>query len=286
MNREDYEKSKDYIEAMQLIRMFIEDVLEGDITKLINNDISMLIRNVSDGKKRDLYLGNIDDPDMFKITQAIYIVLWGDIYNLTFENMGPWGEKKNPFRGDTMNSFNSVYGKNMLIAKRYGLNSTLMNSVTLYQLLYHSIGNFVVIPNRMDINRRRANYYTIQDYFDSFVGAIYQYQNQNSQTEYWQFFEELNVGFIENPEYKDLPFESFIENFFLDKYVKNGKPYNVFDLSYDLRKKEYIGRNKRSKAEFFSKKEYTMLAKKYFDVASDIITYRGEKIVERLKNCI
>lgn len=266
--------------------MFNKEALGGDITKLANSDISLLIRNVSDVKERNLYIGNINDPDMFKITQAIYIVLWGDIYDLTFDKLGPWGKKKYPFRGDTMNSFNTVYGKEMLIAKRYKLDDALMESIVAYQSLYHSIGNFIVIPNRMNVNSKRSNYYSMQDYFDSFIGAIYQYKNQNVETEYSSFFKELKDCFAKNPEYEHLSFERIIRKFYLDNYVKNGQPYNVFNISYDLRKKEYVGRNRRSKTKFISDEEYLIIARNYSEKATTIIQYRGEKICEKLKKCI
>ena len=101
MNRE-YEKSIDYQESLAILRGFINDVLDGDIEKLRDFDFANLTT----------YVGDIIDPDMYLITEAIYILLWGGIYDLTFEKMGSWSWRNEyAFRGDTMNSFGSLFGK-------------------------------------------------------------------------------------------------------------------------------------------------------------------------------
>ena len=284
MDQNEYKKTKDFIEAKNIIKDFINDALDGDINNLKNNDITLLIRKISDGNKRKKYYGDINDPDMYYITQAIYIVVWGHIYNLTFDNMGSWGELQHPFRGDTMNSFNSIFGKDMLIAKRYNLDEMLMKKVKEYKKLYHSIGNFIVIPNRLNVNSTRANYYTIQDYFDSFIGALYQFKNPSENTEYSNFLKELNNAFLENEEFSNISFEKYTSNFFLEDYLKNGIPYNVFNIPYELREKEYIGRNKRSKTMFISKNEYISMVNNYYEVAKIIIENRANNIINILKN--
>ena len=219
---------------------------------------------------------------MYLITQAIYIIVWGDIYELTFNQLGSWGrtvDRQYSFRGDTMNSFNSVYGDECVIAKRYELNDTLMNMVKDYHKLYHSIGNFIVIPNRMNVNSKRANYYSIQDFYDSFIGVIYQFCYPEKNTEYSVYYDELSPVLEKNKEYTAIKFETWIEKFFLESYLANGVPFNVFGIDLQMRKKEYIGRNRRSKDAFYSKDEYVLLAKNYYEISKQIIDYRAKKIV-------
>ena len=118
MNREDYIKTSDYKKALGVVRSFTYDALNGCINNLKNEDITLLIDKIENKNTKNLYFGNINDPDMYYITQAIYIVVWGHIFDLTFDKMGSWGKIKHPFRGDTMNSFNSVFGRDMMIAQR------------------------------------------------------------------------------------------------------------------------------------------------------------------------
>lgn len=101
MKREQYEQTKDYTNALELLSNFVEEILAGDVEGLRTYCFDELSK----------FIGDID-PDMTLIMKAIYIILWGDIYDLSFENMGPWNmEGTYAFRGDTMNSFGSLIGK-------------------------------------------------------------------------------------------------------------------------------------------------------------------------------
>lgn len=101
MKREQYEKTQDFTNALELLRNFVEEILAGEVEGLRTYCFDELSK----------FIGDID-PDMTLIMKAIYIILWGDIYNLSFENMGPWNmEGTYAFRGDTMNSFGSLIGK-------------------------------------------------------------------------------------------------------------------------------------------------------------------------------
>ena len=210
MNRKDYRTTPDFLKSLDIVKSFVSDALNGDVSMLKDENITLLINRISDRKKRNLYFGSIADPDMYYITQAIYILIWGHVFDLTFEKLGSWGRVKHPFRGDTMNSFNSVFGKEYLIAKRYNVNKNLLKNIEEYLSLYHSIGNFIVIPNKLNLNRQRANYYTLQDYFDSFLGALFQYKYQDIETEYRIFSEELHSSFTENTIFNKIEFKKYI----------------------------------------------------------------------------
>lgn len=80
MNKRDYEKTNDYKKSIEILKGFVRDVLDGNIEKLKDFDVTDLTT----------YVGDNIDPDLYLITQAIYIILWGDIYDLTFEKMGSW----------------------------------------------------------------------------------------------------------------------------------------------------------------------------------------------------
>ncbi len=75
MNKRDYEKTNDYKKSIEILKGFVRDVLDGNIEKLKDFDFTDLTT----------YVGDNIDSDMYLITQAIYIILWGDIYDLTFE---------------------------------------------------------------------------------------------------------------------------------------------------------------------------------------------------------
>ena len=102
MNRNQYENTRDYKKALKILKGFVDEELDGDIDAMRTFCFDNLTK----------FIGNIGDPDMYLIVQAIYIILWGDIYDLTFEKMGAWDLKGTyAFRGDTINSFGSLFGK-------------------------------------------------------------------------------------------------------------------------------------------------------------------------------
>lgn len=65
MNKRDYEGTDDYKKSIEILRNFVRDVLGGDIEKIRDFDFTDLTT----------YVGDIIDPDMYLITQAIYITL-------------------------------------------------------------------------------------------------------------------------------------------------------------------------------------------------------------------
>lgn len=139
------------------------------------------------------------DCDNTLLANAIYVLLWGGdgkiFPELTMESAG--SGKTFMFRGDTMNSFRSVLGssnkkltvtpdivdwagKNAVYPKdREGLPGTLSHwkqydmekEVMAFYRKCHTIGNFVVLPNReagnTTLNRYRGKKW--HDFFDRFL---------------------------------------------------------------------------------------------------------------------
>lgn len=147
MNRREYEKTDDYIESIKIIEEFIREMLDGDIEKMRDLDFADLTK----------YISNSIDSDMILFVQAVYIVLWGDLYDLAFDKMGSWSsDGEHPFRGDTMNSFNSIFGKEgkdtefAYRAKFFGAdkNEVLWKKIREFHKVYHKLGNFIVYLNR------------------------------------------------------------------------------------------------------------------------------------------
>ena len=77
MNRNQYENTRDYKKALKILKGFVDEELDGDIDAMRTFCFDNLTK----------FIGNIGDLDMYLIVQAIYIILWGDIYDLTFEKI-------------------------------------------------------------------------------------------------------------------------------------------------------------------------------------------------------
>lgn len=248
MNRKDYEKTIDYKKSVEILRDFTRDVLDENIKKLKDFDFTDLTT----------YVGDIIDPDMYLITQAIYIILWGDLYDLTFEKMGSWNwSNEYAFRGDTMNSFGSLFGKEdkkkdrsfAFRAKLYNAdqNPRLWKKINKFSKSYHHIGNFIVIPNRgtlrNGINGARAGYYNreecegMRDYFDWFLIAVTNYQNKVKKGDIHLSRFEMQLQM--NPEYNPafLSIKDWEERFYLRPYFEDGEPVALFKTPLEERLK-------------------------------------------------
>lgn len=279
MNRKNYETTKDYQKAVELIRSFVKDELDGEVEKLKTYDLAALNPD--------------EDPDMMLITQAIYIVLWGDIYDLTFDNMGSWGQDGGkPYRGDTMNSFRSLIGKEAWRAKEYGADKIpeLWEKVQLFYHRYHSIGNCIVIPNRGvregGINGSRGNYWNMRDYFDAFLVAIdvFQEKLEHQDAHFTGFERELLCNAEYLPSYRKL--EEWEDIFFLEPYFQEGKPIWLFNLPLEERLKKASADENAEGTQCFEKIEYLQFLDDYLTKSLEVIAYRSEKMVAKLQEYV
>lgn len=221
---------------------------------------------------------------MYLITQSIYILVWGYLYDLKYSNMGSWGkEKQFPYRGDTMNSWNSVFGKDNIVFNRYLEKDPeidqLRKWVNEFEKIYHSIGNFIVIPNKNNVNSKRANPNLMQDYFDWFIAAYYGYKNVGI-SQYEIFLNSVKVCFDANEDYQKMDFMMWIEKFFLHQYIENGKPKNVYEIDEKIRMKAYCGRKQRKINGECTLVEYKELVKNYCIKSKEIIIARSQNICD------
>lgn len=294
MNRKDYEKTNDYKESFRILRGFVEDVLDGDIENLRDFDFTNLTT----------YVGDIIDPDMYLITQAIYIILWGDLYDLSFEKMGSWNwNNEYAFRGDTLNSFGSLFGKEdkkkgkcfAFRAKYFAAdkNPRLWKKINEFHKLYHCVGNFLIIPNRgtlrNGINGARACYYDnancegMRDYFDWFIIALAKYQEKVKRGDIHLTKFEMQLQM--NPEYNPafLKIEDWEERFFLNPYFKDGKPILLFKTPLKDRLKVTDPNGTNPEIAYYEADEYLELLEDFLDKSKEVIEYRTNKIIEVLK---
>ena len=294
MTRSEYETTEDYRRSLRIVCDFVNDVLDGDIEKLKN----FCFR---DSTK---YVGNIVDPDMYLITQAIYIILWGYVYDLTFKKMGSWNwNNEYAFRGDTMNSFGSLLGKEdkrngkcfAFRAKYYDADkkAKLWEKIEDFYRMYHMVGNFIVIPNRGSlqngINGARAQFYNnkycegMRDYFDHFLIAIAEYQKKVEGGEAYlgKFERQLQM----NPEYNPafLKIADWEDIFFLKHYFRDGAPVLLFKTPLEERLKKTAPSSDREELNFYQTDEYLELLDDYLDKSKAVIAYRTDKIVEGVK---
>lgn len=300
MNREKYKKSEDYQKSLLLINCFVRTILDGKIEKL--KDF------VLDDLKNKDYIGAINDPDMYLITQAIYIVLWGHVWNLSFSNMGSWGKTKDrqfPYRGDTINAFGKIGekdGKPFAYRAKYfeiEKNEMLWDKIEQFYATYHRIGNFIIIPNRGGLNILKANWRNgMRDYFDWFLITLFNYQQRclnHSEKVISDFddafksresFEEcLKMNEEYSPTY--LQVKDWNEIFYLDDFFTNGIPEKLFMTSPRDRLKITTAKENRKNLEsYFNDNEYALLLNEYIERSVKFIDCRGQIMVSELEKAL
>lgn len=295
MNRQDYEKTTDYQKSVQIVKAFTDEILEGNIDTLREFCFKDLSK----------YIGDINDPDMYLIVQAMYIILWGDTYDLTFDKMGSWDYNGTyAFRGDTMNSFGSLFGKEnkdrifAFRARYFGAdkNPGLWNKIKKFYHMYHYLGNFIVIPNRASvqngINGARAGYYDsdycegMRDYFDWFLMSVATYQKKLKSGDV--HLNKFEMQLQRNPEYNPffLDISEWEERFFLKNYFEDGVPKRLFNTSLERRLLKTALPEERHSVEFYQDREYLELMEDYLNKSMEVIEYRTNKMVDVLKEKI
>lgn len=295
MTRREYEKTQDYRKSLQIVKGFVKEVCAGDIDQMEQLCFEDLTK----------YIGEIADPDMYLITQAIYIILWGDLYDLDFQKMGSWSwNNQGSFRGDTMNSFGSLFGKEdtrkgrsfAFRAKYFGAekNAMLWSKIETFYKTYHKLGNFIVIPNRgtvyCGINGARAKFYDesycegMRDYFDWFLLAVQNYQKkvELGSIDLGKFEMQLQM----NPEYNPnfLKIKDWEEKFFLKHYFENGKVKLLFKTPLEKRLQLTSPDEEcRGQEGYYGDEEYLDLLEDYIDKSTEVIEYRTREMIRFLK---
>ena len=292
MKRKIYQQTDDYKKAIEIVKKFVDQVLDGDIEAMRTFCFDNLTK----------FVGNICDPDMYLIVQAIYIVIWGEIYDLTFDNIGEWDWKGTyAFRGDTMNSFGSVIGKENkdrefgYRAKFFGADKdpVIWGKIEEFWKMYHWLGNFIVIPNRgsvqYGIKGARACYYTkdycegMRDYFDWFLVAVSKYQDKVKSGDI--HLSKFEMQLQKNPEYNPsfLDISEWEKRFFLKPYFENRKPKLLFQTPLNRRLLITAAPENRESDMYYQEEEYLRIIEDYIDKSKEVIVYRTNKMVDYLK---
>lgn len=208
------------------------------------------------------------DPDNMEIVKCIYMVLWGNQFkNLeSIDDIGPWGRniRKN-YRGDTMNSYNSI--EKMITNPDY----YTLKLLETYKKNYHRIGNFILIPNRGNINSQKGSTKPkgfVQDSFDIFLYAMKEEYKGKWISKICYGDNILDYfGEDNKPKYYDKMKEFFIEDYF----DKAGEPIQL------LINNDYTGWLERVNNIIDDRSE--KISKKLFKMMPDLNNFESKEIL-------
>ena len=245
--------------------------MQGDITQLACFDFAQL-----QGDRKYGVCGGMFDCDNTNLANAIYLLVFEDVWR----GMSRESLEKELYRGDTINTFNTTFGRPTAIGGFVGLNrfepdKELQQRVREFHSLYHTIGNFVVLPNarvgRHSINTFRGMFSQWRDYIDKFVMALYQHltERQNDDNELFRRLIVANAKDFE-PYRSQKGFETLMRKLLLDDCIDNdAKPIQLFDTVCHWDKQ-------------LTRDIYFQHVVEYLDFSESFIKKRSAKIVEIL----
>ncbi|MEG2832508.1 MAG: hypothetical protein RR923_07050 [Bacilli bacterium] len=285
-----YRKDQFYRESILLINDFSNEVLGGELDRLktycfdnLKGSFKYAYPNIEQIHKWKF------DCDDTKLSRAIYCVTWGYIFNLKEESY------KSEYRGDTMNSFNTLFGDEdrgifAYRARFYDMDKDIKawSNIIKFKYQYHTIGNFIVLPNKGKLKKGTIDKFSgsiniersskFKDYFDLFLIDLDIYKSTKTNES------KLKEFFDENSFYKEFSMSKMKEIFFLDDYFNGEEPKEFIGIPKGDRfkltgSKEY----RKNKKGCFSQKEYTKLVNEYIAKSEEVISNRADKIIDVLK---
>ncbi|MDY6206702.1 MAG: hypothetical protein SPI30_08190 [Prevotella sp.] len=259
----------------QLIYNFIKEFLDGDINRLTDFNIAELEGNKTYGA----CLGGSFDADDTNLMRAIYATVFVDVW----PNLNSLTLQERKFRGDTMNTFSTLFGKPTAQNRYLGLDkfspsSETYDRVRRFRSQVYTLGNMMVLPNvyvdRYSLNTYRGTHHLWRDYLDKFLNELYVYMTCPEKTD-----ERLSKLMHANQDaferYKGAEgFRTLANNLLLTDYLDDaGKPLDLFTLVYHWKGK--MGRE-----------DYFEAVNRYLSFCEKVISKRGTTMVKRLQKLI
>ena len=270
-------------DARELVQDFVAERLGGDLGKLKDFNLSSL----ENDEKYGQLPGNDFDADDCQLSRAIYVIVWGD--KMPYLNMLSIGRGRS-YRGDTMNTFNTVFGKEIEGnlghfggIEAYNPDEELRSRVRQFSRLCPTIGNYILLPNNSikgigTINTFRGCHEKWHDFFDQYlIGLERVLCNQQGQDETLRkFVKERNSLLFSRYSGRE-GFAHYVRDFYLEDYIRpDGHAADLFgngegDVLFHWRKPK------------LGNEEYCRRASNYLDKAIAVIDRRADKMIKAIE---
>lgn len=257
------EKQSD-IYAIRLVKDFVDEILKGDIDKLVDFDLSTLNENEKYG---NLMIARA--PIVKAIMALVFANVWTGLNVETIEKYSYWC--------DTINTFQQLFGSNILDQYFMGMQKFCptkeqqQRAVKVAHMTYY-IGNVWVLPNKDSINSHKEKKY--RGYVDQLLRAMYDCMTGQKRVDM-----QLKGILYKNrkllADYQgEEGFHKFVGNMILDDFVdESGHPKEVFAGLWCSKKD-------------LDKDSYFKAVDEYCSFMETFVMKRGQQIVERLKTIL
>lgn len=264
---------------MKLLREFVDECLEGDWDRLADIDPSGCYDPNKPIAGSDWLKcpGRSFDCDDCELSRAVYREVWG----LEFPQ----------YRGDTMNSFRTVFGRERITRQvvdapwafvgsaadeRFALPDWLLDRIRDFFWTYHTIGNFIPLPN-VSVDGKTLNMYRAgiwKDSFGAFLSAVGMYLDGRGMV---CGNVQLPLAFVKlmdaNSFFWDRyrgRFEEYVRDFFLEGYLDDDG--NVMDIPQVFWWDKSLSADK-----------YVSAAAQFLDLSEKVIADRAQRIILALQ---
>ena len=254
--------------AINLVKDFIRDVLNGNVSKLASFDFTRLR---SDTKFGDCG-GYAFSPAKTSIMKAIMSLVSKDVWpEISYDSFDVYGVEAAPINTYAM-LLGVPIGNNFKGLREFRPSAELLDRACAFYRLTNTIGNYMVVPGGTTLARERVR--RDQRYIDSFLQAFL-FAINNPKKGSLDILGVINhQKKIFAPYRSEEGFISLCRKLYLDDYLdENGKPKSMFYGVWSDQKG-------------LTREQYVEAVEQYFNVCEPIITRRSEKIVQKLKEVI
>jgi len=257
----------DYIKAKNEVISFLNKNFK-------NLNIEEQLNKLKDYNFTQLAIEQNCDEDSTDIVKSIYFIIWHDV----LPKLSSFDEMNEYYGGETLNTFNTLFQKDLYGIKKFYTESeapNLYKKIQEFGKNYVTIGNFMLLPkktlNNMSINQEKGSYKnSYKDFFDLFAVALFQSDDFNELKKINDFY------------FSKIDEKSFCEINFLDDYFEDNKFKIIFKHCYEDNK-YYPYYHWKYKNPILHKDEYKTFIEDYIETTTKIIEHRAEKICEKLK---
>lgn len=253
---------------IELINSFVAEKLEGDIQRLADFPLASLRSDKVYGCP-----GRNFDADDTELMRAIYCVAFHDTWeNISMDNLG-----NGKLRGDTLNTFNTLFSApwNEKFTAIWNPDEELKGKIKAFNTTYHTVGNMAILPDRRiggwSINKHRGCHDEWHDYEDRFLDALYKVLTRQPDRDLdLEELVSLNDKDFQ-PFYGEDGWRRFIEGNMLEYYVADDYKPVVSSKGYTFWRGGYTNKDR-----FISE------CHRYIDFSTEIIKDRARRIIDKI----
>lgn len=250
-------------EPLKIIRDFIQNRLDYNPEALLNYDL----RQLSDDEEYGV-IGRAFSPEYSTLLNAITAVVFRDTWpGLTYESI-----KDLTYSSCRLNPMQDIFGAQILDEYFKGLvkfepDESFEKKVWEFNRLQNTIGNFMILPSALA--QCRSTHKPVRTHMAKFLMRLETCLIGNGKPDY-KILDAINAKkkTVDGLRCKE-GFEKIVKGMFLEGYMKNGVPDDIF-------------KGICSSDKGLTRAEYLAEAEKYIEHSTEIINQRGKMILEAI----